>query len=404
MDESEMPHNVTFVGAGSWGTALAVHAARLGHRVRLYGRDAARMAAMAKDRVSHGYLDGVTLPPNLTPVASLAEAIGHSRGQPQRELVPNGVGLTDDDTDAFVPDLIVLAVPSRGFSDSLDELAQAQAWPAPRSSASASGPAATSTQKTGSWSGEGFSRRHAGAVSSAADRPRAPIVWATKGLAPRSGAFLHEVFAERFGDWPSGVLSGPSFAADVAAGLPTAIVGASGDAAVLECLRAVFHGAAFRVYDNHDVLGVELGGALKNVLAIAAGVADGANLGANARAALITRGLAEMQRLGAALGARPETLVGLSGLGDLVLTCTDDQSRNRRLGLALGRGVSPEDAAREIGQAVEGLDTARVALARAEACGVDLPIVAEVEAVIAGRRTVGQAMVRLLEREPGPEV
>lgn len=373
-----MTLDVAVLGAGSWGTALAIHVARLGHRVRLFGRDAERLAAMAVSRVAQGYLDGMALPPGLEPVTRLDGALSDdaecraSRRDGRTADDRAATGAAPRAARPFAADLIVVAVPSRAFVSQLVDLAAVLA-PDPAPIGSAVG-----------------------------DRP--PIVWATKGLAPGNGAFLHEVFAEHFGDWPCGVLSGPSFAHDVARGLPTAVVAASRDDDVLERVRQAFHGGRFRVYDNPDVLGVELGGALKNVLAIAAGAVDGARLGANARAALITRGLVEMQRLGAALGARPETLVGLSGLGDLVLTCTDDQSRNRRFGLALGRGVDPETAARDIGQAVEGRDTARVALARARAAGVDMPIVEAVDAVLAGRWTVDEALHRLMEREPASEL
>lgn len=232
-----------------------------------------------------------------------------------------------------------------------------------------------------------------------------PFVWACKGLEPETRRLMHEVVAEELErPPPHGVLSGPSFAREVAAGMPTALTVASGDAAFAAHVVAALHGAGLRVYSNPDVLGVELGGALKNVLAIACGTADGLGFGANARAAVITRGLAEVMRLGERMGARRETFMGLAGLGDLVLTCTDDQSRNRRLGLALARGLSAEAACAEIGQAVEGLRTARAAHALAEQHGVDAPIIAQVDAVLHAGLDPAAAVRELLERDPKEEV
>lgn len=232
-----------------------------------------------------------------------------------------------------------------------------------------------------------------------------PLVWACKGLEPETRRLMHEVVAEELErPPPHGVLSGPSFAREVAAGMPTALTFASTDAAFAARIVEAFHGAGLRVYSNPDVLGVELGGALKNVLAIACGAADGLGFGANARAAVITRGLAEVMRLGERLGARAETFMGLAGLGDLVLTCTDDQSRNRRFGLAIARGLTPEAASAEIGQAVEGLRTARAAHALALEHGVDAPIIARVDAVLHEGLEPAAAVRELLERDPKEEV
>lgn len=326
---------IAVLGAGSWGTALAIQAARLHPDVVLWARDPAAAALLEDRRENARYLPGVTFPPNLRVVSD-------------RDLA-----LADRD-------LILVAVPSSGFREALR------------------------------WVGERL-------------RDGQRIAWATKGLETTSGAWLHEVLEDELPGQPAAVLSGPSFAAEVAREQPTALTVAAVDEDVGELVARAFHGRSLRVYRNADVLGVELGGAFKNVLAIAAGISDGAGFGANARAALITRGLAELQRLGAAVGARPRTLTGLSGLGDLVLTCTDDQSRNRRLGLFLGQGFDLDTALQRIGQAVEGAGTARVAVARAEQAGVEMPICAEVHAVLYQGRPVREAVRRLLERDPVAE-
>lgn len=235
--------------------------------------------------------------------------------------------------------------------------------------------------------------------------PRRPFLWACKGLEPDSLRMMHEVVAEELERPPAhGMISGPSFARELVAGLPTALTIASTDAAFAARAAHWFHGASVRAYTNPDLVGVEVGAALKNVLAIACGVSDGLGFGANARAAVITRGLAELMRLGERMGGRRETFMGLAGLGDLVLTCTDDQSRNRRFGLALARGLSVEAACREIGQAVEGLRTARAAAALARRHGVEMPIVDQVNAVLYEDRDPRTAVQTLLEREPKQEI
>jgi len=234
---------------------------------------------------------------------------------------------------------------------------------------------------------------------------RAGFAWATKGLEPGGGRFLHEVTAEILGAaWPAAVISGPSFAREVAMGLPTAVTVASEDAAHARRVAALLHGSNLRAYTSNDVIGVELGGAIKNVLAIAAGIADGLGFGANARAALITRGLAEMARLGLAVGGQRETFMGLAGIGDLVLTCTDDQSRNRRFGLAIGRGETAEAAFAAIGQVVEGAATAREALRLAQRHRVEMPITEQVHAVLDHGQDPRRAVEILLARDPKPEV
>ncbi|MCL6619138.1 MAG: NAD(P)-dependent glycerol-3-phosphate dehydrogenase [Thermomonas hydrothermalis] len=228
----------------------------------------------------------------------------------------------------------------------------------------------------------------------------AGVAWATKGFEPGSGRFLHEVASERLGPGvPLAVVTGPSFAREVAQGLPTALTVHSDDAGFCQQVADVLHGPAFRAYTGNDMRGAELGGAMKNVLAVATGVADGMGLGLNARAGLITRGLNEMLRLNIALGGRPETLMGLAGLGDLVLTCTGDLSRNRRLGLALGRGASIEQAVREIGQVVESLQTADEVMRLAGVHGIELPIAEGVRDVLHGTVTPAEGLARLMARE-----
>jgi len=232
----------------------------------------------------------------------------------------------------------------------------------------------------------------------------AGVAWATKGFEPGSGRFLHEVAEEILGaDVPLAVVTGPSFAKEVALGLPTAVTVHGHDAGFAQLMAEVLHGPAFRAYTGDDMVGAELGGAMKNVLAVATGVADGMQLGLNARAGLITRGLNEMLRLAAAIGGKPETLMGLAGLGDLVLTATGDLSRNRRLGLALGRGQPIKDAIREIGQVVESMQAADEVMRQAERHDIDLPISSAVRAVLHGELTPTVGLQQLLAREQKPE-
>jgi glycerol-3-phosphate dehydrogenase (NAD(P)+) len=233
--------------------------------------------------------------------------------------------------------------------------------------------------------------------------PGIGIAWATKGFDPASGRFLHELVAARLPGHPAAVVTGPSFAREVAIGLPTALTVHSADATFARDVARALHSPRFRAYTGSDVLGAELGGAMKNVLAVATGVADGMQMGLNARAGLITRGLAEMLRLGAALGSRAETLMGLAGLGDLVLTCTGDLSRNRRLGLALGRGTPLAQAIAGIGQVVESVQTVDTVMKLADAHGVELPISALVQKVLHEELTPTEGMRALLAREQKPE-
>lgn len=230
------------------------------------------------------------------------------------------------------------------------------------------------------------------------------LSWATKGLEPGTGRLLHQVARELLGDSaPIAVISGPTFAGEVARGLPTAVTVAGSDLTYAEDLAGMLRNPAFRVYTCTDLTGVEIGAASKNVIAIAAGIADGLGFGANTRAALVTRGLVEIMRLGLALGGKAETFMGLSGLGDLMLTCTDNQSRNRRFGYALGQGQSAAQAQQAIGQVVEGRLAVREIMNLAHKLGIDMPISAQVEEVLLGRCTPEQAVSHLLSREPRQE-
>lgn len=327
---------ITVLGAGSWGTALAMLLARNGASVRLWDRDTAHIETLVRDRVNQRYLPGIELPEAVLPVAGLEDALDGA-------------------------DFVLIAVPSGGFRNAL--------------------------QQVRTRIGTSFN-----------------LVWASKGLEPVSGKLLHEVVQQELpGLRSAAAVSGPSFATEVARGLPTAVTVAAVDANYAQTVAALFHGPTFRTYTSEDVVGVELSGAAKNVLAIAAGISDGLGYGANARAALITRGLAEIMRLGAELGGQRETFMGLAGVGDLVLTCTDDQSRNRRLGLAIGRGIPLEKAVEEIGQAVEGLHTAKELDILAGSLGVEMPITKRVKHMLYDSESPAEAVQALLSRESKPE-
>jgi glycerol-3-phosphate dehydrogenase (NAD(P)+) len=321
---------VAVLGAGSWGTALSVHLARLGHEVRLWGRDASLVARLVDERQNPVYLPGVALD-RVRATADVDEAVG---------------GAT----------LVVVAVPSQGL--------------------------------------------RAVVHRAIADAPLSvPFVSTTKGLEHGTLFRMSEVIADEAGPTrPVAVLSGPTFAAEVAAGLPTAVSVASSSAETARLVQQEFRGPSVRLYTTDDVVGVEIGGALKNVVAIAAGVVESLGLGHNAMAALITRGLVEISRLATAMGARPDTLAGLSGLGDLVLTCTGQQSRNRQAGIELGRGRSLEDVLRGQRMVAEGLRTAQAALELGARHGVELPITEQMQAVIDGRRTPQAALAELMLR------
>lgn len=331
-----MGSQIALLGAGSWGSALALRLAWNGCQVALWGRDRAMMATLAQERCNTRYLPGVELPEQITPTADLNSALQGA-------------------------DALLLAVPSHAFGDTLRAVA-------PQLS------------------------------------PTLPVAWATKGLEPGSGRLLHQVAAAELSPTqPLAVISGPTFATEVAHHLPTAITIAADTPATAEWFAARLHSATFRTYTSTDLVGVQLGGAAKNVLAIAAGIADGLGLGANTRAALITRGLAELMRLGEALGAQRDTLMGLTGLGDLVLTCTDNQSRNRRAGLALGEGEPIDKVLARIGQAVEGVKACPELCRLARQYQIEMPITEQVRRVLAAEATPQQAVTALLTRELKPE-
>ncbi len=328
---------IVVLGAGSWGTALAIQLCRAGGPVALWGHESALMADISAARCNERYLPGVLLPEQLSLNADLATILSD------------------------VQDVLVV-VPSHAFRAVLTQLRPLL-------------------------------------------KSDARLAWATKGLESGSGKLLHEVAEEVLGkDIVTAVVSGPTFAREVAEGLPTAVTVASTDAVFASDMAARLHSKTFRAYTNDDVTGVEVGGAVKNVLAIAAGIADGLGYGANARTALITRGLAEMMRLGETLHGQRETFMGLAGLGDLVLTCTDDQSRNRRLGLALGQGKLLEEALAAIDQVVEGVQTAREVRDLALSQGVDMPITEQVYAVLYEARKPKDAVQALLNRDQKAEL
>ena len=323
--------DVAVLGAGSWGTALAVSLARNGHATLLWGRDEAELAAIARRRSNEKYLPGQRLPGGLAVEPVLSRAVDAAGA-------------------------CLVAVPSHAFTELV-------------------------------------------AVLAAMPASRAGLLWATKGLDPSSGRLLHEVAEELLPPGaPLGVLSGPTFAGEVARRLPTGVTLAATDAGFAQEWAARLSNPCFRVYTSDDIVGVQIAGAVKNVLAIAAGIADGLGFGANTRAALIARGLSEMVRLGEAAGGCAATFMGLAGLGDLVLTCTDDQSRNRRFGLALARGVPPNDAATALGQTVEGVETCAQVMALAQRFGVEMPICEQVRAVVTGASSAGAAVEALLAR------
>jgi glycerol-3-phosphate dehydrogenase (NAD(P)+) len=330
---------IVVFGAGAWGTALAASAADR-HEVTLWARDAGLAAALREGRENRRYLPGIVLPAGLSVSAEPARHLGSLAAR-------------------F--DLAIVATPMVGLRELLSRL-----------------------------------HGHAG-----------PVAWLGKGFeSPVDGGYGllgHEIKAQVAPDLKVGVLSGPSFAQEVARGQPTALVAASERADVREALVAAFHGPSLRIYANDDLTGVEVGGAVKNVLAIATGLCDGLNLGLNARAALITRGLAEMTRLGVALGARADTFMGLSGLGDLVLTATGDLSRNRRVGLALAEGRSLQEALQSLGHVAEGVYCAHAVARRAEHLGLDMPITRAVVALLDGQLQTTEAVATLMGRGPAAE-
>lgn len=324
---------ISVIGAGSYGTALAICLARNGHKTLLWGRDASHVAEMSSTRANEKYLPGSKFPESLIVSDDLAKVVAASKN-------------------------ILLVVPSHVFGEVLTKI-------------------------------KPYLRKDA------------RLAWATKGLEHDTGRLLQDVAREALGNKISlAVLSGPTFAKEMAAGLPTAISLSSTDESFVNDISNLLHcERTFRVYSNSDFIGVQLGGAVKNVIAIGAGMADGIGFGANARTALITRGLAEMTRLGCALNAEPATFMGMAGLGDLVLTCTDNQSRNRRFGLALGAGVEVEQAIADIGQVVEGYRNTKEVHMLAQRMGVEMPIVEQVYQVLYCGKDAKLAAADLLSRE-----
>jgi len=328
---------IAVIGAGSWGTAFAIHLARRGHAVRLWARDPALAADIAARRANAVYLPDAVLPAGVAPVARLDEAL-------------SGISLA------------VCTVPSHGV-------------------------------------------RHVVRAAAPHIAQGVLLVSATKGLETGSLLRMSEVIREESGaSHPIVVLSGPSFAAEVARGLPAAVCVASTDRAAVERVQVEFRGSSFRLYGSSDVVGVEIGGALKNVIAIAAGVVEGLGLGANAMAALITRGLVEVSRLACALGGRRETLAGLSGLGDLVLTCTGELSRNHHVGVELGKGRPLDEILAGMKMVAEGVKTTEAAVALGGRRGVELPIAAQMAEVLAGRRAPRLAVEELMARPQRSEL
>jgi glycerol-3-phosphate dehydrogenase (NAD(P)+) len=322
---------IAVLGAGSWGTALAIQFARSGRGTRLWGRDPDALDAMARERRNARYLPTGGFPPSLTATCDLGEALR---------------GASD----------VLIAVPSHAFRAVLGELAPRLA-------------------------------------------PEQRVAWATKGFELDSGKLPHQVAREILGpDRGIAVLSGPTFAREVGAGLPTAMTVASPDSAFATSLATDLSSENFRAYISSDIVGVEVGGAVKNVLAVGAGLSDGLGFGANTRVALITRGIVEMTRLGVALGAERETFMGLAGLGDVVLTCTDDQSRNRRFGLLLAAGKAVDEALAEIGQAVEGYVAARAVRTVAQREKVSMPIAEAIYGVLYENLPPKDVVVALMRR------
>ena len=337
---------ITILGAGAWGTALAMALAKR-HEVLLSGRDAAAVEAMQRDRENRPYLPGFVFPPTLECSPDFDAALAH------------------------------VASPSAAGADALLIVAS-----------SVSGLRAISER-----------------IAVHAQRPHIPnLIWLCKGLEQDTHLLPHQIVREVLGDAiPAGALSGPTFAQEVARGLPCALTFAGNNADLSERVVDALHGERLRIYSSDDLIGVEVGGAVKNILAIATGAADGLALGLNARAALITRGLAEITRFGVALGGRAETFTGLSGMGDLILTCTGDLSRNRKVGLGLAQGKPLQQIEMELGHVAEGVRCARAVRALAQHHGVEMPITDAVASALFDGLPVTEMVARLLSREPREE-
>lgn len=330
---------ISILGAGAWGTALALALANR-HDVLLWGRDATAMARVAAARENSEYLPGFALPTAIVASADLDDALRHGE---------NG--------------LLVIATSVAGLRPLLGQI---------------------KARSGGGKPGD--------------------LIWLCKGFEEETGLLPHQVVQEVLGDGVvCGVLSGPSFAQEVAQGLPCALSVASPDEGLRARVVAAVHGGNVRIYSTDDLVGVEVGGAVKNILAIATGVIDGLELGLNARAALVTRGLAEISRLGTALGGRAETFMGLAGLGDLILTCTGNLSRNRKVGLGLAAGKPLAQIVGELGHVAEGVRCARPVRALAQRCGVDMPIAAAVAGVLFDGGSPREMVVQLLSRDPRQE-
>lgn len=329
---TQSPQVIGVLGAGAWGSALAIHLARLHNEISLWARDSAHLQQCISSSENQRYLEGIHWPDNI-------------------KAQPDLIALIQ------TADVIIVATPSACIRDMMQTIS-----------------------------------KHRGSHL-------AGIIWACKGLEQGTGKFLHEVAAEECpDDLNHAILSGPSFAREVGLGLPTAVTMASSNSDFAHAAAQVFHHPLFRCYTSEDVLAVEIGGAYKNVLAIAAGIIDGLGLGANARAALITRGIAEMTRLGRYLNANTETFSGLSGIGDIVLTCTDNLSRNRRFGLGLGQGQSVEQVEQQIGQVIEGKFAAHEFFHLSQKHAIELPICEQVYAILYTQKDSRKAVEELLAR------
>lgn len=323
---------ISVLGAGSWGTALAILLAKNGHNVLLWGRSKEKIAAMQSAAENTFFLPDIPFPAALQVTHNLESAV-----QQSAELM--------------------VVVPSHAFRDMLLSI------------------------KT---------------INPQIQR----LSWATKGLEPKTHQLLHQIVNDVFSDLPNqAVISGPTFAREVAMGLPTAVTIAANNLSYAQHLARLLCNATFRPYVSQDMIGLEVGGAAKNVMAIAAGIADGLGYGANTRSALITRGLSEIGRLSSKMGGENHTLMGLSGLGDLLLTCTDDQSRNRRMGLAIGKGISIEQAQAEIKQVVEGIQAAKLIHSLAQEHHIEMPIIEQVYQVLYHNLAPQKAVQNLLTRE-----
>ncbi len=335
---SNKPSSIGVLGAGAWGTALAIHLAKLHPQIQLWGRNTQALQKVISQKENSRYLPGAMLSDNIIPCVDFSRLVQTS-------------------------DFIIVAVPSLTMREMMQR------------------------------------------INSNASENLQGIIWACKGLEQGSGKFLHQIAEEELRSGiNNAILSGPSFAQEVGKGLPTAVTVASKHTAFARKAARLFHDSLFRTYISTDVTGVEIGGTFKNILAIATGISDGLQFGANARAALITRGMAEMIRLGRKLGAHTQTFSGLSGLGDIVLTCTENLSRNRRFGLGIGSGKSLAQVEQEIGQVIEGKYAAKVVYDLAHRLGIELPISHQVYEVLYNGKPAREAVEYLISRSLKNEV